>query len=144
MPAEPPAPQGEAIPSREPMPRRETILVVDDEDAVRELVRDALAGEGYTVIATGDPLEAQRIAASRPIHLLLADVVMPAMTGLELAERVEAVSRETKVLLMSGFTTAAMKDSGRPILTKPFTIDDLLGAVHGALDRSAFPRPEPR
>lgn len=122
-----------------------TILVVDDEEPVRSLVRDALESEGYTVLDTGDPLEAKRIAASNTIHLLLTDVVMPRMNGLELADRVEAASPATKVLMMSGFMTPAMKASGRTILSKPFTIDALLRAVHESLSgRSAFRRPEPR
>ena len=129
-------------PAAEPRP---TILVVDDEDPVRELVRDALQSEGYTVLDTGDPLEARRIATSRTVHLLLTDVVMPRMNGLELAERVEAASPATKVLMMSGFMTPAMRASGRTILSKPFSLDDLLRAVRESLSgRSVFRRPEPR
>ena len=129
-------------PAAEPRP---TILVVDDEDPVRELVRDALESEGYTVLDTGDPLEARRIATFQTVHLLLTDVVMPRMNGLELAERVEVASPATKVLMMSGFMTPAMKASGRTILSKPFTIDALLGAVRESLSgRSPFRRPEPR
>ena len=129
-------------PAAEPRP---TILVVDDEDPVRELVRDALESEGYTVLVTADPLEARRIATSRTIHLLLTDVVMPRMNGLELAERVEAASPATKVLMMSGFMTPAMKASGRTILSKPFGLDDLLRAVRESLSgKSVFRRPGPR
>jgi len=129
-------------PAAEPRP---TILVVDDEDPVRELVRDALESEGYTVLDTGDPLEARRIATSRTVHLLLTDVVMPRMNGLELAERVEAASPATKVLMMSGFMTPAMKASGRIILSKPFSLDDLLRAVRESLSgKSVFRRPELR
>lgn len=126
-------------------PTQTTILVVDDDDPVRAFVSDALASEGYTVVDTSDPLEAGRIVTSRTIHLLLTDVVMPRMNGIELAERVEVTSSGTKVLLMSGYMTALMKASGRPILTKPFTIDSLLRAVRDALgSRSAFRRPDPR
>ncbi|HJR03306.1 MAG TPA: response regulator, partial [Methylomirabilota bacterium] len=70
--------------------RGQTILVVDDEAEVRALVREVLTLHGYTVIDTGDPFEARRIAEAQPIHLLLTDVVMPIMNGLELAKRVEA------------------------------------------------------
>jgi len=127
------------------VPRKETILVVDDDDPVRAFVGEALAAEGYTVLATADPLEARRIVTSRAVDLLLTDVVMPRMNGLELAEHVEVASSATKVLLMSGYMTALMKASGRPILTKPFTVDALLRAVRGVLrGHSAFRRSEPR
>ena len=121
-----------------------TILVVDDEAEVRALIREVLTLNGYTVIDTGDPIEARRIAERQPIHLLLTDVVMPIMNGIELAQRVETASPTTKVLLMSGYVTAAVKTSGRPLLSKPFQTGDLLAAVQQMLDsRSAFRRPAP-
>ena len=127
------------------VPPTHTILIVDDEDPVREFVRDALESEGYTILDTADPLEARRIATTQTVHLLLTDVVMPRMNGLELADRVEAASPTTKVLMMSGFMTPPMKASGRTILSKPFSIDALLNAVRDALSgRSTFKRPDPR
>ncbi len=121
-----------------------TILVVDDEADVRALIREVLTLNGYTVIDTGDPFEARRIAERQPIQLLLTDVVMPIMNGIELAQRVEAASPTTKVLLMSGYVTAAVKTSGRPLLSKPFRTSDLLAAIRQMLDsRSAFRRPAP-
>ena len=124
--------------------QRPTILVVDDEAEVRGLVRELLTLNGYQVIDTGDPFEARRIAERQPVALLLTDVVMPIMNGLELAQRVEAASPTTKVLLMSGYVTAAVKSSGRPLVSKPFRANDLLTAVRQMLDsRSAFRRPAP-
>jgi DNA-binding NtrC family response regulator len=121
-----------------------TILVVDDEAEVRALVREVLTLHGYTVIDTGDPFEARRIVESQPVHLLLTDVVMPIMNGLELAKRVETSSPTTKVLLMSGYSTAAVKGSGRPLVPKPFQTSDLVNAVRQMLDsKSAFRRPGP-
>ena len=123
---------------------RQTILVVDDEREVRALVREVLELHGYTVIDTGDPIEARRIAESQPIHLLLTDVVMPMMSGLELAKRVEEISPATKVLLMSGYETAAVKGSGRALVSKPFRTGDLVKTVRQMLDsKSAFRRPGP-
>jgi DNA-binding NtrC family response regulator len=123
---------------------KETIVVVDDEPEVRALVREVLTIQGYTVLDTGDPFEARRIVESQPVHLLLTDVVMPIMNGLELAKRVEASSPTTKVLLMSGYSTAAVKGSGRPLVAKPFHSSDLVDAVRQTLDsRSAFRRPDP-
>lgn len=125
-------------------PKGETILVVDDEADVRALVREVLTSSGYRVMDTGDPFEARRIVESQPVHLLLTDVVMPIMNGLELAKRVEAASPTTKVLLMSGYVTAAVKGSGRPLLSKPFRTSDLVSMVRQMLDsRSAFRRPAP-
>jgi len=125
-------------------PKDQTILVVDDEIDVRALVRDVLTLHGYRVIDTGDPFEARRLVETQTVHLLLTDVVMPIMNGVELAKRVETASPATKVLLMSGFSTAAAKGSGRPLLTKPFKPSDLLNAVRQILDsRAAFRRPGP-
>jgi DNA-binding NtrC family response regulator len=121
-----------------------TILVVDDEVEVRALVREILTLHGYHVIDTGDPIEARRIAEAQPIHLLLADVVMPIMNGLELAQRIEATSPTTKVVLMSGYATAAVKASGRPLISKPFKTNDLVTTIRQVLDsKSAFRRPGP-
>jgi len=130
--------------SNEPAAKGETILVVDDELDVRVFIREALTLQGYNVADTGDPLEARRIAESQPVHLLLTDVVMPIMNGLELAKRVEAVSPTTKVLLMSGYATAEVKGAGRPLVAKPFKTADLLKAIRQILDsKSAFRRPTP-
>jgi DNA-binding NtrC family response regulator len=121
-----------------------TILVVDDEPEVRALVREILELHGYKVIDTGDPVEARRLTESQPVHLLLTDVVMPIMSGIELAKRVEAVSPTTKIVLMSGYSTAAVLGSGRPLVSKPFKTNDLVNTVRQVLDsKSAFRRPGP-
>lgn len=123
---------------------QQTILVVDDEPEVRALVREILTLHGYNVIDTGDPMEARRIAEAQPIHLLLTDVVMPMMNGIELAKRIETTSPTTKVILMSGYSTAAVKGSGRPLISKPFKASDLVNTIKQMLDsKSAFRRPGP-
>jgi YesN/AraC family two-component response regulator len=120
----------------------QTILVVDDEREIREYARDVLEGLGYIVLDSGDPQHALRIVKERPVHLILSDVVMPLMNGLELAKRVEAVSATTKVLLMSGYQTADITPSGRPFLGKPFSAQSLGDKVRDVLARpSAFARP---
>ncbi len=125
-------------------PRGETILVVDDEPDVRAFVREVLTLNGYNVLDTGDPFEARRLVESQPVHLLLTDVVMPIMNGLDLAKRVETASPTTKVVLMSGFNTAAVKASGRPLVPKPFRSADLLNTIRQMLNsQSAFRRPSP-
>ena len=110
-----------------------TILVVDDDDGVGALVRDILVLEGYTVLDTSDPQEALRIASQQAIHLLLTDVVMPLMRGTELARRLEAISPQTKVLLMSAYTPGEVNASRGPFIAKPFTIDALAEKVRQVL-----------
>ena len=123
-------------------PRRagETVLLVEDEAAVRRFARLALMREGYTVIeaARGDDALAGAARHDGPIHLLLSDVVMPGMNGRELWERLTGVRREAKVLFMSGYTDDAVfrlgiSDLGLPYLQKPFTVQSLAAAVSGAL-----------
>lgn len=82
-------------------------------------LREALESFGYIVLDTGDPQQALRIVKAQPVHLLLTDVVMPLMKGTELADRIQAVSPSTKVLLMSGYQTSDIAPSGRPFLPSP-------------------------
>ena len=126
----------------------ETILVVDDDPVVLALARDILAGEGYHVFEAAGGEDALRIAEefAGPIHLLLTDVVMPGMSGRELADRLRSIRRETKVLFMSAFSAELLADygviSGDPLITKPFTLADLAHKVREILGRrSPFARP---
>ena len=92
----------------------ETILLVEDEDQVRNLVRDTLRREGYKVLDAPSAAEARRIAAAYkgPIHLLLTDVVMPKEGGRELAASLVPRRPAMKVLFMSGYTDQAGVNSG--------------------------------
>ena len=118
-----------------------TILVVDDDEDIRAIARQGLVTRGYVALETGDPHEAIGIAKEQRIDLLLTDVIMPIMKGTELADRVEAVSPSTKVLLMSGYLTSDVVGSGRHFMAKPFSIDDLARRVRDTLDRpSSFAR----
>jgi two-component system cell cycle sensor histidine kinase/response regulator CckA len=127
----------------------ETILVADDAPDVLLLARDILQARGYTVLTANDGQEALRLAEgyAGPIQGLLADVVMPGLTGPELAERLRGTRSETKVVFMSGYTTEVMDQyglvrSGAPFIGKPFTPDLLVRKVREALDyRSPFARP---
>ena len=94
----------------------ETILVVDDEEDVRSLVRDILEPRGYTILDTGDPRQALRIAREHPtpIALFLIDVMMPLMKGTELALKVEALRPQAKILLMSAYMLSEGTATGRP------------------------------
>jgi two-component system cell cycle sensor histidine kinase/response regulator CckA len=125
---------------------RETILVVDDEEDIRTVVRQMLAAEGYVVLDAGDPHHALRLAGQQHVDLLITDVVMPLMRGTELAQRLLALVPSAKVLLMSAFKVAEITASGHPFLPKPFTPDALLGRVRELLrdEPSPFARKPPR
>ncbi len=113
-----------------------TILMVEDEDALRELTRRILVGAGYSVIVCAGGHEALQAASLHPgsIDLLLTDVIMPEMHGPQLAQRIHAEHPDTKVLLMSGFAQPVLNAGGRipaemPLLDKPFAGPDLLAKV---------------
>jgi two-component system cell cycle sensor histidine kinase/response regulator CckA len=122
----------------------EMILVVDDDQDVRFVAQQGLLACGYTVLETGDPQQAIRMSKDQTIHLLLTDLVMPIMKGTELADRIQAISPTTKVLLMSGYQTSGIAGSGRAFIQKPFSIEALGIRVRETLDRpSAFVRTRP-
>ena len=124
-----------------PIPRgSETILVVEDEDDVRDLTCEFLKVSGYSVLSASNGLAALELLSrySGKIHLVLSDVIMPRMGGAELAERLRMVRPETRVLLMSGYSeySSGAKDSAAaqiPILQKPFSRPSLVKRVREAL-----------
>ncbi|WP_433376329.1 ATP-binding protein [Actinoplanes sp. CA-142083] len=119
----------------------ETLLVVEDEVALREVAGRILSGAGYRVLAASCGTAALELAEGHdgPIDLLLSDVIMPGMLGKELAERLTGVRPATRVLYMSGYAQPVLHsqgtlDPGVALLEKPFTADDLLAAVRDRLD----------
>lgn len=122
----------------------ETILLVDDDAAIREVVHRMLAGWGYRVlIADGGEQALQKIRAhAEPIHLMITDVMMPRMTGAELAEEVHRIRPEIRVLYISGYSADEVADEGvlpdeTHVLDKPFDPNQLLAAVRKALAAAA-------
>ena len=120
----------------------ETVLLVEDETGVRQMICQLLQVHGYTVLEAGSSDEALTICEQHPdpIHLLLTDVVMPRMGGLELAKRLAPYRPETKVLYMSGYLDDTvvhhgLLDSEMTVLQKPFTRDVLMQKVREVLDR---------
>jgi PAS domain S-box-containing protein len=118
----------------------ETILLVEDEAALRTIAREALEAHGYQVIEASGATEALEIARGRtdPIHLLLTDVVMPRMNGRALAEALVAKHPGLRVLYMSGYTDdviahSGVLETGTHLLEKPFSVTALLGRVREAL-----------
>jgi CheY-like chemotaxis protein len=122
----------------------ETILLVEDEADVRELAREILEMAGYTVREAPTGTDALRLCAQHAdeICLLLTDVVMPQMSGPELARQVEEIRPGIRVVYMSGYTDDALGhhgvlDPGIILLPKPFTPDGLLKGLRQALDSPA-------
>jgi len=125
----------------DPAHGRETILLVEDEPAVRGLVHETLRLHGYTVLEARHGIEALMTVAkhSGPIHLLLTDVVMPQMSGPEVAEKLRGLRPETKVLYMSGYPDHPVFEQGgvsreTSFLPKPFTPVVLAKKVREVLD----------
>lgn len=120
---------------------REAILVVEDEDAVRRLVRATLERRGYRVLVASDGREALSIARSAEcLDLVIADLVMPQMSGVEVAEQICAFRSDIKVLFMSGYTDRSLQKTeelpeGAEFLQKPFTPEMLAKCVRDVLDR---------
>jgi PAS domain S-box-containing protein len=123
----------------------ETILVAEDEPAVRTLVCGTLEGLGYTVLQAADGHEAVCVLQEHgPIHLLLTDVVMPVMGGRELAKRVRSAGPSTKVVYMSGYTDDTLAFQGPPQpgsshIQKPFTPAALAEKLREVLSSSGPP-----
>ncbi|MGO9639781.1 MAG: PAS domain S-box protein [Candidatus Acidiferrales bacterium] len=122
---------------------RETILLAEDEDAVREIAREFLQLSGYTVLEAPDGASALALAEKHdgPIHLLVTDIIMPGMTGRELAQRLAEKRPEVKIVFMSGYTEYATSHQGsvgenETLLTKPFTRVTLARTVRDALSRT--------
>jgi two-component system cell cycle sensor histidine kinase/response regulator CckA len=118
----------------------ETILLVEDERAVRELVQRVLESAGYRVLPMSLPSEAELLLArGQHVDLLLTDVVMPEMSGYELAARVCSSRPELRTLFISGYSHPAAKAApiGGELLKKPFAPDELASAVRRALERSS-------
>jgi DNA-binding NtrC family response regulator len=131
----------------EELPRgKETVLVVEDDEKVRKLIVEILGRQGYRVLEASHGEEALLIHEKHdgPMHLVLVDVVMPGMSGSELAKRLASLHPETKILYMSGYTDNAIVHHGvlaRGVnyIQKPFTVDGLARKVREVLDKDSKP-----
>jgi signal transduction histidine kinase/ActR/RegA family two-component response regulator len=136
-----------ATPTPPPPPRgTETILVVEDEDPVRELAERCLRAQGYRVLTAVDGVAALALADAHrgPIDLVLTDVLMPRLSGMDLVERLVAVRPTTRVLYMSGYPQGVVGGRGvsfaeSEFLQKPFLPDDLARRVRAVLDAAHAP-----
>jgi two-component system, cell cycle sensor histidine kinase and response regulator CckA len=133
---------------QEPMPTgTETVLLVEDEEPLLQLVHRALVHQGYRVVTATAPRLALQVCEQHPgpIHLLLTDVIMPDLGGKELAERIQALRPGIRVLFMSGYTADFMEEHGHlpanlDVLQKPFPRATLAQRVRAALDAPPPPR----
>ena len=119
----------------------ETVLLVEDESAVRATAKEALESSGYTVLEGRDGVDALAVAERHPgeIHLLVSDVVMPRMGGGELAQRLAVARPGVRVLFISGYPDDAVVrhgvlEHGAPLLQKPFALADFVRKVREVLD----------
>src|SRR6266481_5959564 len=141
----------EALPAIKPVSGEqkgsETVLLVEDQPQVRELARMALSGKGYTVLVASSPEDAESACSKHgaEIHLLLTDLILPGISGRELAKRLTARHPKMRVLYMSGYTYSIMRqgpgqdgllEDGVAFLQKPFTPSALTEKVREVLDRS--------
>ncbi|MFP3869997.1 MAG: response regulator [Syntrophobacteria bacterium] len=139
--------QQEAASEAEAVEGSETILVVEDDELVRNMARKALEKYGYTVLSARDGEEALRLCGEQegPIDLVLTDVVMPGMSGSELVDRLKGLWPDLKIIYMSGYTDNAIVhrgilDKGVVFLQKPFTFEGLAQKVRQALG-PGLPKP---
>jgi len=122
-------------------PGRQKILIVEDDQQIRELLSAALRRAGYRVATAEDgeggweTFEESRSRGS-DIDLLVADVVMPRLGGVELADRIQQTSPDTRVLFISGYRDRDTP-AGAVVLSKPFSYETLVGEIREALDGPA-------
>jgi CheY-like chemotaxis protein len=136
---------GPQTPADAPEAGSETILLVEDETVVRQLVAEILETNGYTVLQAADGPSALELLRRHPgqVELLLTDVVMPGMSGPEVAQAVLAMRPGTQVLYTSGYTDSqighhGVLEPGIAFLQKPFSSDDLTRKVRAVLDESVI------
>jgi two-component system, cell cycle sensor histidine kinase and response regulator CckA len=136
----------EASPVHEPTAVRlahgsETVLLIEDDGPLRDVVREILEGAGYTVLVADGGAKALHIAAeyTGAIQLIVTDVIMPGLSGRKAAEMIKAARSEVEILFMSGYTSEAIAkhgvlEAGAKFLNKPFTTEGLLRKIRDVLD----------
>ena len=133
--------QKEKIPSDD-LTGSETILIVEDDDALRNLGREILELQGYRILEAENGIEALRVSEEHggQIHLMITDVVMPKMGGKEVADRLQPLYPQMKVIYMSGYTDNSIAHHGilapgLNFLEKPFSPEILARKVREVLDK---------
>jgi len=117
-----------------------SILLAEDDDAMRTYLERALENAGYEVVAVDRGTEAMPFLESRQFDLLLSDIVMPEMDGIELAQHCAEISPKTKVMFITGFAAVSLRASKEApqakLLSKPFHLRDLVIEVQRLFDQT--------
>lgn len=116
------------------------ILLAEDDPGLRRVLVQALGAAGHSVRAAGDGLEALRQLQTGAVDLLLADIVMPGLDGMELARRASRIHPELRIMFITGFAAVVLRDGrmrqapeGARLLSKPFHLRDLVREVDALL-----------
>jgi Response regulator containing CheY-like receiver, AAA-type ATPase, and DNA-binding domains len=117
-----------------------TVLLADDDNSGRTIFRRVLEYEGFQVIEASDGLSALEVLKTETVDLLLTDIVMPGLDGLELIERAHQLQPQLRAIIMTGHKTnqtviSAFRNKACDFLSKPFHVDELLEAIHSAMSR---------
>lgn len=119
------------------MSKKISILIVDDEESVRDSLYNWFIEDGYYVQCAADAKEALSLLESEPFHIVLADIKMPGMDGMEMHRRIKALNKDAIVIMMTAFASVdtavqALKDGAYDYVTKPFDPDDLSHLIRNA------------
>ncbi|HXX54035.1 MAG TPA: response regulator, partial [Thermodesulfovibrionales bacterium] len=119
------------------------VLIAEDEEITLKHLVHALTREGYDVMGTHNGREALRELSKNLYHVLITDIKMPEMTGIELLEKAKGINTELEVLVITGFgsigsAVEAMKKGAYEYITKPFDLDDLILKVKNIRERTAL------
>jgi PAS domain S-box-containing protein len=130
----------EPAPGEDDLRGDETVLLCEDEEGVRHLIQYVLTNHGYRVLSAAGPLQALEIAAGSPIDVLVSDVIMPDLSGPELATRLDSLRPGVRTLFVSGYTAETVRGRGRlpedsAFLEKPFHQLSLLRAIRALIDQ---------
>jgi two-component system response regulator (stage 0 sporulation protein F) len=122
-----------------------TILVVDDERPIQDLLRAALESIGHNVLTAGSGFEGLLLHQKNKIDVTIMDLIMPDTDGIETISKLKEESPDARIIAMTGasgdmnFLDVAKQCGVRRVFTKPFDVDELVSAVHEALTRESFP-----
>ena len=118
------------------------ILLAEDDAAMRTYLTRALEKAGYSVVSVGSGAEAMPFIKTEIFDLLVSDIVMPEMDGIELAKRCNALSPRTKVMFITGFAAVSMRARNEApqarMLSKPFHLRDLVGEIDRLFEENAL------
>ena len=128
-------------------PNHNTIIIVDDEECIRRFVVRILSTSGYNILEAHNAEQALALAETNDFDLLLTDIVMPGMDGIELAELISKKRPHSKILFMSGYSGKFEKNTNAcseeiNFIQKPFKISDLIKLIKTILIKTT-PRPDP-